>query len=69
VSDQVGKVAAEAGAKCLILNHFVPVHFDKDMLLNIVRADYDGPIIVGEDLMSFDIGARRVAYRNGVIAN
>ena len=67
VSDQVGKVAAEAGAKCLILNHFVPVHFDRDTLLKTVRADYAGPIIIGEDLMSFDIGARRLAHKNGVI--
>ena len=67
VSDQVGKVATEAGAKCLILNHFVPVRFDRDALLRTVRADYAGPIIVGEDLMSFDIGARRLAHKNGVI--
>ncbi len=67
VSDQVGKVAAESKAKCLILNHFVPPRFDRDFLLDTVRADYPGPIIIGEDLMRFDIGKRRLAHKNGVI--
>ncbi|MBT6861543.1 MAG: MBL fold metallo-hydrolase [Rhodospirillaceae bacterium] len=67
VSDQVGKVAAESKAKCLILNHFVPPSFDRDFLLDTVRADYAGPIIIGEDLMCFDIAKRRLTHRNGVI--
>ena len=67
VSDQVCKVAAESKAKCLILNHFVPPRFDRDFLLDTVRADYPGPIIIGEDLMRFDIGKRRLAHKNGVI--
>lgn len=55
LSDQVGKVAAEAGVKCLVLNHFVPVRFDKQALLDEVRRDYRGPILIGEDLMRLDL--------------
>ena len=67
VSDQVGKVAAQSDAKCLILNHFVPVRFDREVLLETVRADYAGPIIIGEDLMNFDIGKRRLIHKHGVV--
>jgi len=55
LSDEVGKVAAEAGARCLLLNHFVPVRFDKEALLAEVARDYPGPVLVGEDLMSVDL--------------
>lgn len=51
VSDQVGKVAHEAGAGKLVLTHFVPPKFDEKSLLNEVAQAFDGPIIIGEDLM------------------
>ena len=51
VADQVGKVAYEAGAGKLVLTHFVPPKFDEKSLLNEVAQDFDGPIIIGEDLM------------------
>src|SRR5262249_47600999 len=44
LSSEVGKVAANAGVRCLVLNHFVPVSFDKTAVLAEVRQDYSGPI-------------------------
>jgi ribonuclease Z len=55
VSDQVGKVAKQCKAGKLILTHFVPPKFDEDSLLKEVRQDFDGPIIIGHDLMKFSI--------------
>jgi ribonuclease Z len=50
-AEQVGKIATEARAKCLVLWHFVPPVFDGAELINLVRRDYAGPILLGEDLM------------------
>jgi len=55
VSDQVGKVASEARAEKLVLTHFVPPKFDEKSLLDEVRRDFDGPIIIGEDLMKLSV--------------
>lgn len=55
LSSEVGKVAARARAKCLVLNHFVPVAFDEGALLAEVREDYAGPVVIGEDLMRIDL--------------
>lgn len=67
LSTEVGKAAHEAQAKCLILNHFVPVDFDGDALLAEVRGDFAGPVIVGEDLMTFDLAARRLRHQGATI--
>ena len=55
LSSEVGKVATRAGARMLLLNHFVPVDFDREALLREVRADYRGPIVIGEDLLTIDV--------------
>ncbi len=62
LSDVVGKVAHAAQARCLMLTHFVPPRFDRRRLLGQVRVDYAGPILIGEDLMSFDACTRDVSY-------
>ena len=67
LSSEVGKVAAEAGVSALALTHFVQTRFDQDALLAEVRTDFAGPILVGEDLMTVDVAARSVRYREGVI--
>lgn len=67
LSSEVGKVAREARAKCLVLNHFVPIRFDKSALLAEVRRDYAGPVVIGEDLMRIDVGTREIAHAGGVI--
>ena len=64
LSSEVGKVASRARARMLALNHFVPLMFDRDALLTEVRADYAGPIVVGEDLLSIDAVRRTVAFED-----
>jgi ribonuclease Z len=67
LSSEVGKVAAAAGVKCLVLNHFVPTQFDRAGVLAEVRRDYAGPIVIGEDLMRLDLDAAALSYRDAVI--
>ncbi len=67
LSHEVGKVAAAAGARCLVLNHFVPVRFDRAALLAEVRRDYPGPIVIGEDLMSLDLATGLLRHGDAVI--
>ena len=55
VSDQVGKVASEAYAVKLALTHFVPPKFDEWSLLNEAHQDFDGSIIIGENLMKLSV--------------
>ena len=67
LSSEVGKVARAAGAKCLVLNHFVPTRFDRAALLAEVRCDYNGPIVIGEDLLGIDISRAALIYQNMTI--
>ncbi len=67
LSHEVGKVAAAMGARCLMLNHFVPVSFDRAELLAEVRRDYDGPIVIGEDLMRLDLATGMLLHANGAV--
>ena len=60
LSDQVGKIAAEAGVGCLVLTHFVPPGCDRQALLDEVAADFGGPLVIGEDLMTIDAASRQV---------
>ena len=68
LSTEVGKVAGQAHAACLILNHFVPVEFDPAALMAEVRADYAGPVLIGEDLMEFDTATRIVSHGDARVA-
>jgi ribonuclease Z len=63
----VGRVAREAGVRCLVLNHFVPTRFDRAAVLADARADYAGPIVVGEDLTSLDLATGRLQHRGAVL--
>lgn len=53
--EDVGAVATEAHVKKLVLNHFVPTghpEFDRpDVWVKGVRKNYQGEVVVGEDLM------------------
>ena len=62
LSSEVGKVASRAGARALLLNHFVPVAFDRDALLAEVTADFAGPVVIGEDLLSIDVPSRTISF-------
>ncbi len=67
VSTEVGKLAAEAGVGALVLTHIVPPQCDREALFGEVRADFKGPLVVGEDLMGFDLDAGRLRYRQLVL--
>ncbi|MEQ8396530.1 MBL fold metallo-hydrolase [Thalassobaculum sp.] len=62
LSAEVGKVAAEARARFLMLNHFVPAEFDREALSAEVARDFTGPFAIGEDLMSYDIPTRTLTH-------
>ena len=62
LSSAVGKIASRAGARLLVLNHFVPVAFDRDALLAEVTADFAGPVVIGEDLLTIDVARRTVGF-------
>jgi ribonuclease Z len=68
LSDEVGKIATEAGVKALALTHFVPPAADRAALLAEVAADYAGPLVLAEDLLRIDLARRRVAYRTAVLS-
>jgi ribonuclease Z len=63
-SSAVGKVAGRAGARLLVLNHFVPVAFDRAALLGEVTAEFAGPVVIGEDLLTIDVAQRTVGFDN-----
>ncbi|MDP6705638.1 MAG: MBL fold metallo-hydrolase [Alphaproteobacteria bacterium] len=67
VSTEVGKLADEAGVGCLVLTHFVPPHCDREALLDEVRQDFAGPLVVGEDLMRLDLATAVLRYRDLVL--
>jgi ribonuclease Z len=62
LSSEVGKVATRAGARLLVLNHLVPVEFDRAALLREVAADFAGPVVIGEDLLTIDVPSREVGF-------
>ncbi len=68
LSSEVGKVAAEAGVGCLALTHFVPPGCDRKALLAEVAADFDGPVVIGEDLMTLDPGTGRIGHAGALLS-
>ena len=53
--EEIGILASNASVKKLILNHFVPPVFGEDVLVERISKHFDGEIVVGKDLMQFDI--------------
>jgi ribonuclease BN (tRNA processing enzyme) len=54
-TEEVGKIAAEAGVKMLVLNHFVPgddPSITDEMWVADARKHFSGPIIAGRDLQA-----------------
>jgi ribonuclease BN (tRNA processing enzyme) len=52
--EEVGRIAAEAGVKTLVLSHFVPGDVPgvtDDDWLSGARAHFSGEIVVGQDLL------------------
>lgn len=66
-TEEVGRVAAEAGVRHLALTHFVPTEFDRRRVAEDVRKNYDGALYLGEDLMSFEVAqSNTTLLRSGV---
>ncbi len=68
LSGEVGKIAGEAAVGCLVLTHFVPPSCDRAALLEEVARDFDGPLILGEDLMTLDTANGSLSYEGMVMA-
>jgi ribonuclease BN (tRNA processing enzyme) len=59
MTDDVGRIAKAAGVKTLVLNHFVPAddkNLTDELWTRAVRTTFDGPIIVGHDLLEIPLG-------------
>ncbi|MDE0001176.1 MAG: MBL fold metallo-hydrolase [Rhodospirillaceae bacterium] len=53
-TELAGQVATEAAVGMLVISHIVPVEMtanDDHLLLDILERHYDGPIVIGRDLM------------------
>jgi len=57
-TDDVGSVAQAAGVRTLVLTHLVPASVPTSRWEAAVRG-FDGPVVVGEDLMELDIAHLR----------
>jgi ribonuclease BN (tRNA processing enzyme) len=62
LSTEVGRVATRMEARLLALNHLVPPYADRAALLADAQADFTGPVVVGEDLMDFDLIGGRIRF-------
>jgi ribonuclease Z len=51
LSTDVGKVATEAQAERLVLTHLLPGHLPDHMWIDHVKRDFQGPVLVGSDLL------------------
>jgi ribonuclease BN (tRNA processing enzyme) len=49
-AEQVGKIAAAAGVKKLVLTHLIPPQ-DSDKMRALAATNFSGEIIAGKDLM------------------
>ncbi len=67
LSSEVGKVAAEAGVGILALTHFAPPGCDREALLAEVAADFAGPVVIGEDLMTLEPATGRIRHAGAVL--
>jgi ribonuclease BN (tRNA processing enzyme) len=58
MAEDVGRIAKAAGVKQLVLNHFVPADDKKltdEVWTAAVRTTFDGPIVVGHDLLEIPL--------------
>ena len=53
--EEIGLLAKNAQVKKLVLNHFVPPIFDENALVKRINKNFDGDIVIGKDLMQFEI--------------
>jgi ribonuclease Z len=60
-AEQAGTIFSQVKPKLAVYSHIVPG--DTPNLLPLTRKTYAGPLEVGQDLMSFEIGAQVVVHR------
>jgi ribonuclease BN (tRNA processing enzyme) len=53
--EEIGKLAARAHVKAVILNHIVALKFTDEDLLAGVKRYYSGPVFVGRDMMRYTL--------------
>lgn len=58
-AEDIGRTAAEAGVKTLVLSHIIYSWFGNELNLKTkiqdIRKYYDGEIVEGRDLMTFEL--------------
>lgn len=64
-AELAGTVFAQVRPKLAVYSHIVPG--DATNLVSLTRKNYAGPLEVGEDLMSFDIGPSVTVHRPAVV--
>ena len=64
-AEQAGKIFTQVKPKLAVYSHIVPG--GSTNLVPLTRKTYSGPLEVGEDLMSFDIGERVVVHRPAAV--
>jgi ribonuclease Z len=57
---QAGAVARAAGVRTLVLTHFSQRYPDPESFLNEARKEFDGPIVLAQDLMRIPVPPRPV---------
>jgi ribonuclease Z len=56
---QAASVARESGARLLVLTHFSQRYQDATRFADEARAEFDGPVVIAEDLLTVPFPARR----------
>jgi len=54
--EDAGKVFSDSGVRMAVYSHIVLFDVTEKELEERTRKTYDGPLVIGEDLMTFDIG-------------
>lgn len=54
--EEAGSVFTKAGVRMAVYSHIVLFDVSEEELEARTRKTYDGPLVIGEDLMTFDIG-------------
>jgi len=54
--EETGELFTKAEPKLAVYTHMVLFKVDKDEIIRRTRKTYDGPLEIGEDLMTFEIG-------------
>jgi ribonuclease Z len=51
-----------------MLTHFAPPKFNREKLLSTVHLDFKGPVLIGEDLMTFDLEKNSLSWKKMTIS-